>query len=67
MEFQKGMDEYSEGTFECGDEYGGCIYQKNGRCCFRVATIQCQIARACHEDQRMIEIDCEHDYALGLL
>lgn len=49
--FKEGMNEHSEGTFECKDlEYRGCIYQHNGRCCYRVASIQSSVSRACYDD-----------------
>lgn len=47
--FQEGMNEYSDKTFDCGSEYGGCIYQYKGRCCFHVATIQQNISKACYD------------------
>lgn len=47
--FVEGTNEYSDGTLDCGPDYGGCIYQYNGRCCYHVATIQQTISRACYD------------------
>lgn len=64
MELQDGKNEFSEMTFPCND-YPGCPYQKNGRCIYNVAKLQVRVSRACYEELRQDEIECELDYLDG--
>ncbi len=64
MELQDGKNEFSEMTFPCSD-YPGCLYQKNGRCIYNVAKVQVRVSRACYEELRQDEIECELDYLDG--
>lgn len=66
MELQPGMTPYSPRTFECVDK-PGCLYCIDGRCVYNVARIQVMVSRACYEELRQDEIECEADYAQGLL
>lgn len=66
MELEAGMTPYSEGTFDCSD-YPLCYYNANGRCIYRVARLRVEVSRSCHQDIVANEIECEADYAMGLL
>lgn len=61
MELKDGMTPYSDGTFDC-DEYTGCQYNIDGRCIFRVARLQIEYGRACHEDVVQNEVEAYLDY-----
>jgi len=64
MELQEGKTAYSEGTFECND-YPGCSYQQDGRCIYNVAKLKIRPGKACYNDLRQDEIECELDAAMG--
>lgn len=65
MELKPGMTTFSEGTFACSNSL--CNYNDCGRCIYNVARLQIRVGKACYHELCQDEIECEADYAQGLL
>jgi hypothetical protein len=57
----KNVDRLSKNTFAC-TEYGGCLYQDNGRCIYNVAPVKDPTSRACNQSEREYECECNNEY-----
>jgi len=61
MNIKEGYNEYSDKTFAC-DQFG-CVYcTNNGRCIYNIATLQQEVARACHHDIVQADREMELDF-----
>lgn len=56
-----------KGFVPCEYRYAGCQYYKEGICTYDSSPIKIECAKACYEDQRLDQMECDADYVEGNL